>query len=674
MTKKNTAQTPGDSIQQLIQQINHHNYQYYVLDDPDIPDTEYDRLIQQLKILEQQHPDLIDPDSPTQRIGGKALDGFEQVEHEIPMLSLDNAFNEADMYAFEKRLKEFLSDSEQVEYAAEPKLDGLAISLLYQQGRLVRAATRGDGKVGENITQNARTIDNIPLQLMGNDVPQLIEVRGEVYMEHAGFERLNQAQRDANEKTFANPRNAAAGSLRQLDPALAAKRPLSFCAYAVAQTSDKSFPQTQYAQMQHIKHMGLPISEYLEKLHSIDECMDYFQRIGVQRDQLKFDIDGVVFKVNSMLQQQKAGFVARAPRWAIAHKFPAQEVVTQLLDVEFQVGRTGALTPVARLKPVLVAGVMVSNATLHNMDEIQRKDIRIGDAVIVRRAGDVIPEVVKPVISQHHDTLPHIRMLSHCPVCQSDVMRIEGQAAYRCTAGIRCLAQKKEALKHYVSRKAMDIDGLGDKLIEQLVDEKVIDTFSDIYQLSFERLVQLERMAEKSANNLLHAIEHSKKTTLPKFLYALGIREVGQATAEALAKHFLSLEKIQNASFDAFIEVDDVGPVVAQNLVTYFSDENNRQEIELLRQLGVEWPDFVMEETQVLQGHTYVITGTLKHFSRSQATARLKALGAKVSSSVSSKTTAVFAGDKPGSKVRKAEKTGIPVLSEHDLQQLIRTA
>lgn len=659
------------TISDVIKQINHHNYQYYVLDDPELPDSEYDSLMQRLIKLETSHPELISIDSPTQRVGDKSLQNFEQVTHEVPMLSLDNAFNEADMFAFEKRLKEFLLSDELVTYSAEPKLDGLAISLLYKKGRLTRAATRGDGKTGENITLNARTIANIPLNLRGKNYPDLIEVRGEVYMEHKGFERLNQNQRDNDEKTFANPRNAAAGSLRQLDPALAAKRPLTFCAYAVAQVSDKGFPQTQFEHMQAIKQYGLPISPYIKTLTSIKKCMDYFQHIESIRDELKFDIDGVVFKVNDLNQQKKIGFVAKAPRWAIAHKFPAQEVVTKLVDVEFQVGRTGALTPVARLEPVLVAGVMVSNATLHNMDEIKRKDIRIGDDVIVRRAGDVIPEVVKPIISRRTTDLPLIQMLQQCPVCQSAVLRSEGQAAYRCQAGIRCPAQKKEGIKHYVSRKAMDIDGLGDKLIEQMVDEQLIDKFSDLYQLDKEKLLSLERMAEKSANNVLNAIQISKKTSLAKFLFALGIREVGQTTAESLANHFLTLEKLMSANYDELLEINDVGPIVAQNLVSYFKDEVNRQEVLLLQHLGLYWPDVIASNNHTLKGNTYVITGTLELYSRQQAATLLKELGAKVSSSVSKNTTAVIAGAKPGSKVTKAEKLGIKILTEKDLQKLV---
>jgi len=672
MTKLTDLKRLESTVSHLIKQINQLNYQYYVLDNSDLPDIEYDQLMMQLKKIEQQYPALVTDNSPTQRVGDKPLQGFDQVQHEVPMLSLDNAFSEADMLAFEKRLKDFLLAAEHVEYSAEPKLDGLAISLLYINGKLTRAATRGDGKTGENITLNARTIASVPLNLLGNEFPKLLEVRGEVYMEHKGFERLNDHQRAQDEKTFANPRNAAAGSLRQLDPALAAKRPLTFCAYAVAQVNDNDFPKSQYDQMQLIQHYGLPISAYIKKLSSISACMEYFMQIETLRDQLKFDIDGVVFKVNDLQQQNKIGFVSRAPRWAIAHKFPAQEVVTQLLDVEFQVGRTGALTPVARLKPVLVAGVMVSNATLHNMDEIKRKDIRIGDDVIVRRAGDVIPEVVKPIISRRKTELPAIKMLELCPICQTPVTRSEGQAAYRCSAGIRCSAQKKEGIKHYVSRKAMDIDGLGDKLIEQMVDEKIVDKFSDIYQLKFDQVSNLERMAEKSANKLLKSIEHSKQTSLPKFLYALGIREIGQTTAEGLANYFLTLDNVMAASENELLEVDDVGPVVAQNLVAYFDDEINREELSLLQSLGVEWPEIIVSDTQTLKGKTYVITGTLELFSRQQAASLLKDLGAKVSSSVSSKTTAVIAGEKPGSKVTKAEKLGISVLTEQDLQALVK--
>ncbi|MBL7003413.1 MAG: NAD-dependent DNA ligase LigA [Gammaproteobacteria bacterium] len=670
MTK--TKELIEQQLKQLIHQINQHNYNYYVLDNPEIPDVDYDGLMQQLKKIELQNPEFITPNSPTQRVGAKPLDGFEQVNHEVPMLSLDNAFNEADMVAFEKRLKEFVQSNDPIEYAAEPKLDGLAISLLYENGELVRAATRGDGKTGENITTNARTIANIPLTLIGNDYPSLLEVRGEVYMEHKGFDALNQSQRDLGEKTFANPRNAAAGSLRQLDPALAAKRPLTFCAYAVAQVNDADFPQYQVEQMKQIQQYGLPISALLQKLDSIDACLTYFKQIGEQRDGLKFDIDGVVFKVNALKQQQQIGFVARAPRWAIAHKFPAQEVTTILKGVDFQVGRTGALTPVARLEPVLVAGVMVSNATLHNMDEIQRKDIRIGDTVIVRRAGDVIPEVVKPIIAQRKTQLSKIKMLAECPVCGTAVIRNEGQAAYRCPAGVHCEAQKIEGFKHYVSRKAMNIDGLGVKLLEQMIEHKLLTEFSDLYQLKAEQLIKMERMAEKSADNVINAIQKSKQTTLAKFIYALGIREVGQSTAEALANYYLNLDAIIEVNKESLLEVNDIGPIVAQNIVEYFALETNVKELRLIQQLGVNWPAINASNLNQLKGNTYVITGTLENYSRQQAASLLKDMGAKVSSSVSSKTTAVIAGEKPGSKVTKAEKLEVPVLNELDFEALLK--
>lgn len=659
-------------LELLIQQINHHNYKYYVCDDADIPDADYDQLIQQVIKIEEQHPQLITDQSPTQRVGDKPLGQFESVQHVVPMLSLDNAFNEEHMFSFEKRLKTFLLESETVEYCAEPKLDGLAISLIYKKGVFTQAATRGDGKSGENITQNARTISNLPLMLINASELELIEVRGEVYMLHNAFDALNDKQRDKDEKTFANPRNAAAGSLRQLDSAITAQRPLTFCAYSVAQVSEKDFPNTQFEQMQRLKTHGLPISPYINKLNSIKQCMSYFEEINHKRDSLKFDIDGVVFKVNSEVQQNKIGFVARAPRWAIAHKFPAQEVSTSLLDVEFQVGRTGALTPVARLETVEVAGVMVSNATLHNMDEIHRKDIRIGDKVIVRRAGDVIPEVVKPILEQRPKHAKKIVMLDNCPVCQSIVSRLEGQAAYKCTGGMLCNAQKKESLKHFVSRKALDIDGLGDKLIEQFVDEGLINQFSDVFGLDYESVINLERMADKSAKNLLESIDNSKQTTLPRFIYSLGIREVGEATAEGLANHFLSLGKILLANEEQLLEVEDIGPIVAQSILQFFELNENRLEVEKLSNL-LSWDDIQPNEQATLKGNTYVITGTLEEFSRAQAGSLLKALGAKVSSSVSSKTTAVIAGAKAGSKETKAIKLNIPVLNESEFKALIES-
>ncbi len=663
-----------DRIQALREQINLHNVQYYVLDDPQVTDQHYDQLLRELQALEAQHPQLITPDSPTQRVGAEAAEQFESVAHEMPMLSLDNAFDEDEMQAFNKRLQDLLGESADLEFSAEPKLDGLAVSLLYEQGVLVRAATRGDGNRGENITANVRTIKSIPLRLLGNAIPERLEVRGEVYMDLQGFQELNRAQREKGAKEFANPRNAAAGSLRQLDPGITASRPLVFCSYGIGVTSEPELPSTQYQQMQYVKALGLPISPYLEQLQGLQQLVDYYQRISSQREQLAFEIDGVVYKLNPIRLQNKAGFVSRAPRWAIAWKFPAQEVMTRLLDVEFQVGRTGALTPVARLQPVEVGGVTVSNATLHNMDEIARKDIRIGDTVIVRRAGDVIPEVVSVVQQQRQASFVQPQMPAQCPVCGSEVVQSEGQAAYRCTGGLVCAAQRKEGIKHFASRKAMDIDGLGDKLVDQMVDGDIIDDVADLYQLSLEQLAGLERMAEKSAQNLLDALEQSKSTTLPRFIYALGIREVGEATASALANHYAELASIMQADEEGLVEVEDVGPVVAFNIAHFFSQDDNKAVIERLLAAGIHWPAIELPDASelTLTGKTYVITGTLENYSRQQAAELLKAKGAKVSSSVSAKTTAVIAGDKPGSKVDKAQKLELPILDEQAFEQLIK--
>jgi DNA ligase (NAD+) len=666
--------TDEQRIRALRQELNEYDYHYYVLDDPLVPDEYYDRLMRELRELEARHPELVTPDSPTQRVGGQPAEQFEEVRHEVPMLSLDNAFGEDEMRDFDRRLHELLGidEDEPLQYCAEPKLDGLAISLLYEAGVLQRAATRGDGRTGENITANARTIRAIPLRLKGQ-APQRLEARGEVYMPHAGFRRLNEQQIAKGLKPFANPRNAAAGSLRQLDPKVTAERPLTYTSYQLAQLEGADWPPTQYEQMQYLKTLGLPISPYMERLSGIEACFDYYRRIGAQRDRLPFDIDGVVFKLDRADQQRKAGFVSRAPRWAIAWKFPAQEVMTRLLDVEFQVGRTGALTPVARLEPVQVGGVTVSNATLHNMDEIERKDIRIGDCVIVRRAGDVIPEIVKVVMKYRKPEFRKPQMPKRCPVCGSEVVREEGQAVYRCTGGLGCPAQRKEAIKHFASRKAMDIDGLGDKLVEQLVDRGLIEDVADLYALKLEQLAGLERMGEKSARNLLEALERSKSTTLPRFIYALGIREVGEATAEALAGHFGDLEPLMQADETSLQEVEDVGPVVAFNIVHFFAQPRNRRVIDKLLAAGIHWPkiETVDRDALPLAGRTYVITGTLEHYSREQAKQRLKALGARVSGSVSKKTTAVIAGDKPGSKIEKAEKLGVPVLDEAAFEQLI---
>ena len=659
----------------LRNELNRHNRLYYVLDDPQITDQAYDQLFRRLQRLEADYPQLQTEDSPTQRVGSAPAAQFETVRHEVAMLSLDNAFNVDEMFAFEKRLRDkVLVDNEVLKYTAEPKLDGLAVSLLYEQGVLVRAATRGDGNRGENITANARTLSSIPLKLLGESFPRRLEVRGEVYIKHADFEALNGQQRKSGGKVFANPRNAAAGSLRLLDSRITARRRLTFCSYGLGIVEDYDLPVSHFERMQLLRSFGFPISPYIECIAGIQACIEYYQSILARRVDLAFEIDGVVFKLDDIEQQALAGFVSRAPRWAIAYKFPAQEVMTRLLDVDFQVGRTGALTPVARLEPVAVGGVMVSNATLHNMDEIIRKDVRIGDIVIVRRAGDVIPEVLAPVTEKRQDELVLPKMPSHCPVCQSEVRRSEGQAAYRCTGGLVCDAQRKEAIKHFASRKAMDIDGLGDKLVEQMVDLDMIHSPADLYHLEISQLAGLERMAEKSANNLLLSLKASMETTLARFIFALGIREVGETTAESLAAHFGSIEDIQQADVETLQQVGDVGPVVAENVYQFFQQEKNLQIIDDLIRQGVHWPvprQIVNSEALPLTGYTYVITGTLEGLSRDQAAARLKALGAKVSGSVSSKTTAVIAGEKPGSKVAKADSLGVQVLDQSGFEALL---
>jgi DNA ligase (NAD+) len=662
-------------INTLRDAINSHNYRYYVLDDPQITDQAYDRLYRQLQQIEQQYPELVIAESPTQRVGAMPATHFESVRHEVAMLSLDNAFDEDEMRAFEKRLTDMvISNGAELAFTAEPKLDGLAISLLYRQGKLIRAATRGDGRTGENITANAKTLPSIPLQLTGIGSVESIEVRGEVFMDHAGFKALNESQAKIEGKIFANPRNAAAGSLRLLDSRITASRPLTFCSYAIGWLEGGELPPSHYERMQYLKSIGFPISAYIERVEGVQGCIDYYRKILAQRDSLPFEIDGVVFKLDDVGQQQQAGFVSKAPRWAIAYKFPAQEVMTRLLDVDFQVGRTGALTPVARLEPVAVAGVTVSNATLHNMDEIERKDIRIGDVVIVRRAGDVIPEVVSPVVIERKQDLPRPEMPARCPVCDSEVVKIEGQAAYRCSGGLICAAQRKEAIKHFASRKALDIEGLGDKLVEQMVELKIIRSIGDLYHLELSQLAALDRMAQKSAQNLLQSLETSKSTTLARFVFALGIREVGEATAEALANHFRDLDSIIAADIEALQQVEDVGPVVAQNVFQFFNQAQNLEIIQDLIKQGIHWPSIAAPEATEnlpLLGKTFVITGTLEGMSRDQAAAQLKARGAKVSSSVSAKTSAVIAGDKPGSKVSKAEALGVEVMDQRQFETLI---
>ena len=670
-----SSSAPEDKIQELRDQINHHNYLYYVLDEPSLPDAEYDRLMRELQALEIDHPELITSDSPTQRVGGAPLSGFTEVQHERPMLSLNNAMNAEEFAAFDQRVRDRLKSSEDIEYACEPKLDGLAISLLYIDGLLERAATRGDGETGEDVTQNVRTIKNIPLRLIGDDVPERIEIRGEVYMPKGGFEAYNERAREQGEKVFANPRNAAAGSLRQLDSSITAKRPLEFCAYSLGVVSEEyTLPETHSATLEQIQQWGLRINEEMRVVTGRENAEKFFAGLGEKRLSLGYEIDGTVFKVNSLALQNKLGFVARAPRWAIAYKFPAVEELTELLGVDFQVGRTGALTPVARLKPVHVAGVTVSNATLHNMDEIARLGVKIGDTVIIRRAGDVIPQVVSVVEERRPDTVIDIEMPDACPVCESHVEKVEGEAVARCTGGLVCSAQRKEAIKHFASRKAMDVEGLGDKLIEQMVEAGLIDTLDDLFHLSVDEIAGLERMAEKSAQNVLNALEKSKQTTLARFIYALGIREVGVVTANNLAGYFGFLDRIMAATHEQLIAVDDIGDIVAAHIVNFFAEEHNRTVIEQLQKAGIYWEEkepVSSAEDAPLSGKTAVITGTLSDMTRDDAKEALEALGAKVTGSVSAKTDFLVAGDKAGSKLAKAQKLEVKVYDEAAFKELL---
>ncbi len=672
-------------VEKLREQIRYHNYRYYVLDSPEIPDAEYDRLMRELQTLEAEHPELITPDSPTQRVGAQPLEGFGEVRHEVPMLSLDNAFSDEELAEFDRRVRERL-EIDTVEYAAEPKLDGLAISLLYEDGVLVRGATRGDGTTGEDVTLNVRTIESIPLRLMGKDYPKRLEVRGEVVMPLKGFRELNKRQQAEGHKPFVNPRNAAAGSLRQLDPKVTAQRPLEMYCYGIGLVEKGELPDRHSAILARLRDWGLRVYKGVTTVRGLDGCIRYYNTMEKRRDSLPFDIDGVVFKVDSLDEQQRLGYVARAPRWAIARKFPAQEELTRVLDIDVQVGRTGALTPVARLEPVFVGGVTVTNATLHNEDEIRRKDVHIGDWVIVRRAGDVIPEVVSVVKDRRPKDAKPFVMPKKCPVCGSDIERVEGEAVARCTGGLYCEAQRKEAIKHFASRRAMDIEGLGDKLVEQLVDEKLVNDVADLYSLDVDTLAGLERMGRKSAENLIKALEDSKHTTLERFLFALGIREVGEVTARALARAFgtsdtkgmsdkkrvrTDIDRLAKATQEALEAIPDIGPVVAGHIVKFFKQKHNRDVISKLLDAGITWPPQEVAAAQPLQGKTYVLTGTLSSMTRNDAKARLQALGAKVAGSVSAKTSAVIAGEKAGSKLAKAEKLGVPVLSEDDLIKLL---
>jgi len=665
--------TPAKRVRELREQLGRHNYRYYVLDDPEVSDAEYDRLMRELQTLESQHPQLVSADSPTQRVGAVPVSGLAEVVHATPMLSLDNAFDDEDVTNFDRRVRERLDDIASVEYAAEPKLDGLAISFRYEAGRLVQAATRGDGTRGEDVTHNVRTVKAVPVQLRGS-FPELLEVRGEIFMTLAGFKAMNERALAAGEKVFVNPRNAAAGSLRQLDPRLTATRPLDVFFYGVGETRGWQLPGRHSETLQQLKEWGLKISPLLKVVQGAEGCLAYYREIGAQRASLKYEIDGVVYKVNRFAQQRDLGFVARAPRWAVAHKFPAHEENTVVRGVEFQVGRTGALTPVARLEPVFVGGVTVSNATLHNMDEVHRKDVRIGDTVVIRRAGDVIPEIVKVIVERRPESAREVELPARCPVCGSEVERVEGEAVARCTGGLFCGAQRKEALRHFASRRALDIEGLGSKLIDQLVDGDRVHSPADLYRLTLAQLANLERMAEKSATNLLQALEHSKHTTLARFLYGLGIRDVGEATAAALAAHFGELDPLLEASEEAIQEVPDVGPVVAAHVYHFFQQPQNRQVIDDLRKLGVEWPAQARRSATsegALSGKIFVLTGTLSSMGRDEAKDRITALGGKVSGSVSKKTDYVVAGAEAGSKLQKAEELGVQVLDEAQLLQLL---
>lgn len=663
----------------LREQLNTWNYQYYVEDAPSVPDAEYDRCMRELLALESEHPEWLDASSPSQRVGGAPVSAFPEIQHAMPMLSLDNVFSEDELAAFEKRLLDRLGRSEALTFCCEPKLDGLAVSLVYERGRLVQAATRGDGTIGEGITENVRTIRAVPLNLRGQGWPERLEVRGEVYMPKAGFEQMNERALAEGGKVFANPRNAAAGSLRQLDSRITASRPLAFYCYGTGFIDGEPLGERHFDILQTLKSWGLPVSPEVKRVSGREGCQAYHDDILARRDQLPYEIDGVVYKVDELALQAELGFVARAPRWATAHKFPAQEELTELLNVEFQVGRTGAITPVAKLKPVSVAGVTVSNATLHNADEIARLGVKIGDTVTIRRAGDVIPQVVGVVLERRPDTAREITFPAQCPVCDSDIERIEGEAVARCTGGLICAAQRKEALRHFASRKALDIEGLGTKLVEQLVDHELVKTPADLFHLDQHTLMGLERMGEKSAVKLLAAFDKARHTTLPRFLYALGIREVGEATANNLARHFLELESVMNAEVDKLIEVPDVGEIVAKHIYYFFRQPHNREVVDALvatKEQGgcsLTWPkmEAPKADAQPLAGQTFVLTGTLSRMPRNEAKAALQALGAKVAGSVSAKTSVLVAGEAAGSKLTKAQELGITIMDEDGLIALL---
>ena len=659
-------------ILQLREQINRYNIDYYTNDESHITDAEYDRKIQELIQLEQDHPEFMTTDSPSVKVGGEVLEAFSKVRHEVAMLSLNNVFSVADLTGFMERITGLLDSQAELVFCAEPKLDGLAISLLYQNGQLVRGATRGDGSVGEDVTHNVKTIQNIPLKLQGENIPEVLEVRGEVVMPITAFNRYNKQAIAQGEKQFSNPRNAAAGSLRQLDSKETAKRPLAFYSYGTGLVKKGGLAETHYQRLMQLKQWGLPVSDEISIQLGVEGCTDYYQYLLDKRAQLPYEIDGIVYKINEIAYQQQLGFVTRAPRWAIAHKFPAQEEQTILLDVEFQVGRTGAITPVAILEPVFVGGVTVSRASLHNQDEIQRLGLSIGDTVVIRRAADVIPQITRS-LSSHRQVRPIIFPIS-CPICHSDIERTEDEAVARCTGGLYCAAQRKEAIQYFASRKAMNIDGLGEKMVAQLVDAHLIQTPADLFSLKTEQLLNLERMGVKKADNLISALKHAKQTTLAKFLLALGIREVGEATAKNLAEYFLSLDKIKAASQEDLIQVDDVGDIVAQHIVNFFRQIHNNEVINRLIASGIHWADIPPQESQSLplKDQVYVLTGTLQQMKRSEAKLALQQLGAKVSGSVSANTDYVVAGESAGAKLVKAEALKINIMNEQQLIQLLQ--
>ena len=667
MTEEATARAA-----ELRAQIAQHDYRYYVLDDPLIPDAEYDRLMLELRALESAHPELITPDSPTQRVSGTPGGSFGEIVHKVAMLSLDNAFSEEDVQAFDRRVHERLGVTGDLDYVAEPKLDGLAVTVIYRDGLLAQAATRGDGLTGEDVTPNVRTIRAVP-QRLRPPAPPLLEARGEIFMPLAGFERMNREARERGEKVFVNPRNAAAGSLRQLDARITASRPLTAFFYGLGALEGAAPPARQSELLEWLRRLGLPTSRDARTVRGVAGCLGYYRELGERRSSLPYQIDGVVYKLDDRADQERLGFVSRAPRWAIAHKFAPDEALTVVRDIEFQVGRTGALTPVARLAPVFVSGVTVSNVTLHNIDEVHRKDVRVGDTVVVRRAGDVIPEVVSVVPDRRREDARPVQLPERCPVCGSRVLRVEGEAVARCTGGFTCSAQRQEALRHFASRRALDIEGLGERMIEQLVERDQVKSPADLYALTLPQLAQLERMGEKSAANLLAAIEKSKQTTLPRLLYGLGIRDVGEATALALARHFGSLERLMSADERTIQQVPDVGPVVAAHIAAFFASEEHLRVIKALRDKGVTWPDLepTPRSTGSLTGRTFVITGTLSSMTREQAQEALTARGAKVTASVSKKTSYIVAGGEAGSKLARAEELGVPVLDEQQFLELL---